>query len=329
MKKWASIIIPTALVGVIAASVAIPSFASATTNPNLFVLYAGSMTKVMEQKVTPSLRQEYGLVFQGEGEGSDALAQMIRAGISTPDIFISASPSVNQKLLMGAKNHNLVKWYFPLAADQLVIAFSKTSKFYPQLMAAEKGHEPWYKVLESPGFRFGRTDPLLDPKGLSTIFMMELAQKYYHQPTLFKKILVTTENAKQVFPEQSLLAQLTTGQVDAIVAYKHEAVEWHVPYITLPKAINLSDVKDAASYAKVSVKGKGGKVEKGAPILFTITIPSTVKNEQGAEKFVRFMVEGKGHQILMKDGFTPVTMKLFGQASAVPKSLQSLIPGKK
>ena len=323
MKKWLSVFVPTAMAAVLATAITVP--ASASAGSNLFVLYPGSMTNVMEQKVAPALHKEFGLVFQGEGKGSSALAQMIRSGISSPDVFISASPSVNQTLLMGKANHNLVRWYLPLAADQLVIAFSKTSKFYPQLISAEKGKTAWYKVLEEPGFRFGRTDPLLDPKGLSTIFMFELAQSLYHQPGLAKKIMGSTENPQQVFPEETLLAQLTTGQVDAIVAYKHEAVEWHVPYITLPSAINLSDVKDAANYAKVSIK-LSGKVERGAPILFTITIPSTAKNEQGAEKFVRFMIAGKGHQILMKDGFTPVAKKLYGQASAVPGTLRSLIP---
>ena len=327
MKKWHAISTSILASGVVAAGLTVASVTPSLANgkSQIFVLYAGSMTAVMENKIRPDLSHHFGIEFQGEGKGSSALAQMIKSGISSPDVFISASPSVNTQLLMGNNNHNLVKWYLPLAADQLVIAFSKSSKFYPSLVKAEKGQIAWYNVLEQKGFRFGRTDPILDPKGVSTLFMFELAQKYYHQPNLFKKILGTVENTSQVYPEETLLAQLTTGQMDAIVAYKHEAVEWHVPYITLPSAINLGDVKDAKYYAQASYQPPKGKSQKGAPILFTITIPATVKNEKGAETFVRYLVAGAGHKILMQDGFTPVKKQLVGKLSALPKSLRPLI----
>ncbi len=294
----------------------------------LSVLYAGSMTKVMEQKIRPSVNQQFGLAFQGEGKGSTALAQMIRSGLSQPDVFISASPDVFGKLLMGSNNHNIVKWYMTLAEDELVIAYSPKSQFKEKLDAAAKGQVPWYQVLEEKGFRLGRTDPLLDPKGTDTIFMCELASNYYHQPNLAKQILGSNENPNQVFPEESLLAQLTSGQVDAIIAYKHEAVEWGTPYITLPDQINLGNAKLAKEYGKVSFESKDGKVEKGAPIVFTITIPNTASNETGAEEFVKYMVSGDGHDILMKDGFTPIATKVAGNESDVPQSLQSLNQGK-
>ncbi|KPV44788.1 molybdenum ABC transporter substrate-binding protein [Alicyclobacillus ferrooxydans] len=283
------------------------------------------MTKVMEQKIGPQADSRLHIKYQGEGAGSTALAQMIKSGLRTPDVFISASPSAD-KMLMGASNHNLVNWYLALAQDQLVIAYNPKSPFAKQLEAAAKGTVPWYQVMEEPGFRFGRTDPLLDPKGESTIYMFELAQSYYHQPNLFKQILGSNENPKQVFPEESLLSQLTTGQVDAIVAYKHEAVEWGVPYITLPDAINLGNVNDKAAYAKATMT-ENGKVKHGAPILFTITIPTTSKDPKDAAAFVQYLVSGQGHDILMKDGFTSVPTKLGGNKADVPSGLQNLIQG--
>jgi len=282
------------------------------------------MTNVMEQKVRPGVKQQLGVSFEGEGKGSTALAKMIAAHISTPDVFISASPSAD-KLLMGAANNNMVSWYLTLAADQLVIAYAPKSKFAVALQAAAKGQRPWYSVLEQPGFRLGRTDPVLDPKGADTIVMAELAARYYHQPQLKQQLLGDDENAQQVFPEETLLAQLTSGQMDAIVAYKHEAVEWGVPYIALPDAVNLGNPADAVAYAKASYTDASGKVTHGSPILFTITIPTTVKNEQGAQAFVKYMVAGDGHQVLMRDGFGPVTTVLTGTASDLPRALQSLV----
>lgn len=297
-----------------------------TGKTKLSVLYAGSMTKVMEQKIGPQVDTSLGVNFQGEGKGSTALAQMMKSGLRSPDVFVSASPSAD-KLLMGASNHDLVKWYMALAQDQLVIAYSPKSRFAKQLSDAGSGSTKWYQVMEEPGFRFGRTDPLLDPKGASTIFMFELAESYYHQPDLVKKVLKSNENPNQVFPEESLLSQLTTGQVDAIIAYKHEAVEWGVPYVSLPDAINLGNVGDASAYAKATLTEKDGTVKHAAPILFTITIPSNAKNIKGAEDFVQYMVSGPGHDTLMKDGFTPISADIAGNKSDVPSAIQNLISG--
>jgi molybdate/tungstate transport system substrate-binding protein len=195
------------------------------------------------------------------------------------------------------------------------------------LKQAQDGQLPWYQVLEAKGFQLGRTDPLLDPKGKKTIYMFELASQYYHRPGLMRSILGSTENPKQVFPEESLLAQLTSGQIDAIVAYKHEAVEWGVPYITLPPQINLGSSKFAKYYQQASFKNKDGKLEHGSPIVFTITIPATATNESGAEKFVRYMVSGEGHALLIHDGFIPMQAMLGGSKSAVPSLLRPLIQG--
>ncbi|WP_206831889.1 extracellular solute-binding protein [Alicyclobacillus fructus] len=291
----------------------------------LSVLYAGSMTHVMEQVIRPRVDQALHVDFQGEGAGSAELAHMITSKLANPDVFISASPSVDVNDLMGPSNGYAARWYATLATDELVIAYSPKSKVASEFKLAAEGKMPWYKVLEMPGVRFGRTDPKLDPKGVNTILMMKLAEAYYHQPNLEKAILGSDENPAQVFPEEDLIAQLTSGQMDAVIAYKHEAIEWHVPYITLPSAINLGDPALAKAYAKVSwTPVGGGKTVKGAPILFTITVLSHAPHPQQAAAFVRYMTVGEGHQILMQDGFTPTPIRFYGDLQAVPASLRSL-----
>ncbi|WP_067922639.1 extracellular solute-binding protein [Alicyclobacillus shizuokensis] len=295
----------------------------------LSVLYAGSMTDLMEHTIGPDVKQRLRLDLQGEGKGSAALAQMIKSGISTPDVFISASPSVNDNLLMGSKNHNLVRWYLEFARDQLVIAYSPKSRFADQLKQAAAGKTPWWQVLEQPGFRFGRTDPKLDPKGVYTLMLFQLAARYYHQPELSKKVLGGDENPKQVFPEESLLAQLTSGQIDAIVAYRHEAVEWKVPYISLPDAINLGDPAEAKTYAKAVYKPSGGPAQYGSPIVFTATVPTVAKNPAAGAQFIRYLTVGHGKTLLQKDGFVPMQLKFVGSRQAVPAALKGIVGGAK
>ncbi len=300
------------------------SAASHTSNPPLSVLYAASMTKVMEDDIAPGYLNSAHVQVYGETGGSSELAQMIASGIKQPDVFISADPRVNDNILLGPSHHNMEDWYATLASDEMVIVYNPKSRFSAALKeAANTGN--WLSVLEKPGFLLGRTDPKLDPKGTDAILVMELAARYYHQPDLVNRILGSTENPKQVFPEETLMSRLTTGQLDAAFAYRNEAVEWGLPYITLPKQINLGDPAYAKTYATVSAPGAGGKQQQGAPIVFTISIPNTTKHPSEATAFVEYMLSGAGHQQLLKDGFGSVDITLVGDLSKVPKPIRTLV----
>ncbi len=53
-----------------------------------------------------------------------------------------------------------------------------------------------------------------------------LAKKYYYKTGLANELMGgSVENPSNVYPEESLLAQLSAGLIDAVIAYKHEAVD--------------------------------------------------------------------------------------------------------
>lgn len=290
----------------------------------LSVLYAGSMTKAMEQAIRPNFQQEAGIPMEGEGAGSLALAHMISSELRNPDVFISASPSVNETL-MGAANHHLADWYITLARDEMVIAYSPKSRYAELLQAAKTGSQPWYHVLEKSGFLLGRTDPLLDPKGINTILTVKLAAAFYHDSSLFQRILGSDDNPRQVYPEETLLSRLSTGQLDAVFAYKHEAVEWGFPYVSLPAQVNLGDSQFSSTYATASYTDAHGKTQQGAPIVFTITALRQAPNPTAALKFVQYMLTGEGHSILLQQGFDATPATVGGNASAIPVTLHNLV----
>lgn len=298
---------------------------TATNKGTVSVLYAGSLVDIMEHQIKPAFDSSTGYTFQGEGKGSAALAAEIKDHLRTPDVFISASPAVD-KSLMGSANGNYISWYVNLARTELVIGYNPKSKFAADFQAAASGSKPWYQVLEEPGVRLGRTDPELDPKGISTIYMFELAEKYYHQPGLTQKILGANENPSQIFPEEELVARLTAGQLDAGIFYLNEVKAANIPYISLPPQVNLGDPSMAASYATVSwTNPKTNAVSKGAPIIYTITIPSTSRNQAGAIAFVTFLLTTPGQTILQNAGILSTPFKVFGDASAVPQALQQYV----
>jgi molybdate/tungstate transport system substrate-binding protein len=298
-------------------------FSSSTPKGRVSVLYAGALVNLMEKKVGPAFQQATGYSYEGEGKGSTALANEIRGKLRTPDVFISADPAVDTTL-MGPANGNYVSWYATFTRTAMVIAYNPNSKFAADFQAAASGAKPWYQVLEEPGLRLGRTDPQLDPKGIRTLYLLQLAEQYYHQPGLSQRILGDPENANQIFPEEELVARLGAGQLDAGFLYLNEAKEQNLPFITLPDQINLSDPSLNSAYAQASYTDpKTGKKSSGSAIVYTITIPSTSKNQDGAIAFVNFILSPQGRAFFSQDGLLQTTPTLFGNTSAVPGLLQS------
>lgn len=290
------------------------------------VAYAGSLVNLMEHKLGPAFQQATGYTYQGKGAGSTALANQIKSKLIAPDVFISASSGAYQPL-EGAANGNLVSWYMSFAATQMVIGYSPKSQFATQLQAAAGGSTPWYSVLETPGLRLGRTDPALDPKGVNTIYTMQLAETYYNQPGLAKKLLGANNNPAQIFPEEDLVARLTSGQLDAGFFYLNEVKDAGLPYITLPAQINLGDPSQAATYAQAHYTDAKGDTTSGKPILYSLTIPATVKNQAGAVAFVQYLLGNSGKDILTADGIQPIAITVSGDASKVPSGLSQYTNG--
>lgn len=292
---------------------------------SISVLYAGSMTNVMEKAIRVDVHSTDHIAIAGEGAGSRALAQLIASGLRNPDVFISASPRVNETLLMGPSHGNLEPWYITLARDEMVIAYAPKSKFSNVLNEARQQTTPWYQVLQQPGFLLGRTDPKLDPKGVNTILTMKLAAAYYHAPSLMQQVIGTPNNTSQVYPEEALLSRLSTGQVDAVFAYKHEAVEWGFPYISLPRQINLGDNQFANQYASVSYTDELGNSQKGAPIVFTISVLSHASDPKTAVDFVKYMLVGRGHTLLLQHGFGALSPTFSGTPDSLPVALRDIV----
>ena len=118
---------------------------------------------------------------------------MIIDGQRRPDVFVSAGTIPINKLInstssikgKSSPDQGLVKF----ASAEMVIAYLPTSRFHADLDKAKKGLIPWYQVLSEQGFKFGRTDPDLDPKGYYTVIMSKLANSYYKDDTIKQRVL--------------------------------------------------------------------------------------------------------------------------------------------
>jgi molybdate/tungstate transport system substrate-binding protein len=275
----------------------------------LEVAYAGSMGTVMDKGINPSFTAATGMDVHGAGQAAMALAHLITGGTLKPDVFVpvSAGPA---KLVRDA---GLADKAVPVASTSIVLAYSPISKFAPQLAAKD---ENWTKIFQTSDFRFGRTDPAVDPQGQYALFALQLAEQYYKLPGFATKVAGATENPSQIFAEPSLLARLQAGQIDATLGYKSAVVSQKLPYIELPAAVNLSDPALAKSvYAKASLTltGKDGKPKTvhPSPLIFYAMALKAAANPQGAAKYVAFLAGPDGQAIFARYGYGP------GQGSAI------------
>jgi molybdate/tungstate transport system substrate-binding protein len=310
------------LLALVALSACGQSQGGTTTTPKgtVNVAYAGSLVNLMEHKVGPAFNTASGYTFQGKGAGSTALANQIKSQLIQPDVFISASTAAFTPL-QGDANGNIVNWYLSFAGTSMVIGYSSQSQFASQFQAAAAGGTPWYQVLETPGLRLGRTDPALDPKGVNTLFTMQLAEVYYQQPGLSQKILGANNNTAQIFPEEDLVARLGSGQLDAGFFYLNEAKDASLPYVTLPVQINLGDPTQATYYAQAKYTPATGSAQTGKPVLYSVTIPTTVKNQAGGVAFIKYLLGSDGQGLLTADGIQSIPLVFKGDASKVPPDL--------
>lgn len=288
------------------------------------VLYAGSLATVMENGIGPAFTKATGYSYQGEAQGSLGAAQMIRDHLRMPDVFISADPLVNFNLLMGSQNSNMVKWFTIVASSQLVLAYNPRGKFAAKFQDAAANKIPWYEVLETPGVKFGRGDPSIDPKGYRTLFLFSLAGKHYHRPDI-SKLLGDPMNPAQVFPEVVLMARVESGQFDAGIFYKHEILAHHLPYLEFPPEINLGDPRFSDLYGQETYTTPSGQRVTGAPIVFTITVPEAARHRDAALAFVRFLLSSE--ELLKQFGFGIVQHRTAGDPAQVPTEVRTYMSG--
>lgn len=292
--------------GLLLASLILGS-ASAVAADNINVTYAGSMGVVMDKYLGPTFAQQHKLNYQGQGQGAYGMANLLASKKVVADVFVSITPGPIDVL----KKAGLVDTSVPVASTRMVIAYNPKSKFAQQFEAIKDhkaGAEPWWKVLQTPGLHFGRTDPATDPQGQNIIFTMLLAEKYYHQPGLTQKVLGETTNPQQVLAEGGLLTRLESGQVDAASGYESATRSAKLPYIVLPDEINLSNPEMSAKWydtVSFTIKDSAGKDKTlhTQPLVFYAAVLKNAPNPVAAKEFIAFMKSNEGQKIFHENGY--------------------------
>jgi molybdate/tungstate transport system substrate-binding protein len=288
---------------------------AAPANDAIIVFNAGSLARPLRAALD-SFTAGTKIRVEQENAGSVETARKLTELHRIPDLVGSADYQVFPKYLMPGQT----SWYARFARNRMVLMYTPKSKFASTIDSTN-----WYKILESKGVQTGRADPALDPNGYRSLIVMKLAEQYYQQPGLANR-LVTNSSAHVVRPKEvDLMGLLQTGEIDYAWSYESVAQGANLSYVTLPRAIDLSDPARAADYARAKVKIPGNSPKdsveiEGEPILYAFTVPREAPHKALGERFAAFLVSNTGKRIIAREHLEPLPAPIY-VGDSIPRIL--------
>ncbi|WP_232686826.1 extracellular solute-binding protein [Halobacterium zhouii] len=226
------------------------------------MLAAGSLNNALENGLKPRVDA----TLQVEAHGSAEVARLVAAGQKDPDVV-----SVSDLALFASPLQP--PWFAEFATNAIVVAYNADTEGGQRI--ADAGRDGWYRPLLGGEVALGRTDPDLDPLGYRTLFVLELASRFYDADADLRDAI---PRRRQVYPETQLVSQFETGAIDAAITYRNMAVERGYDYVELPAEIDLSDPAYADNYATATYELPSGMVVEGGVVNYA----STVRHESPA-----------------------------------------------
>lgn len=296
---------------------------------DIVIFHAGSLAVPFAEveKVFEAKYPQYDI--KREASGSRAAARKITDIGKAADVMASADYKVIDNLMI--PEH--AKFNAQFATNEMALAFTPHSKYADEITS-----ENWTEIFLREGVRVGHSNPNMDPCGYRSMLVTQLAEEYYNQPGLFKKLFGYgeeytngEEDANKVIvrpKETDLLGLIEAKAYDYLYIYKSVAEQHGLKYITLPEKVSLKSAKYADFYKKATFKINGKKpgtwiTKKGGPMVYGITVAQNAKspaNKDGAVKFVNFLLSPEGQAIMKKNGQGVIAPAVItGDASIIGK----------
>jgi molybdate/tungstate transport system substrate-binding protein len=307
------------------ASMPMGSVAQAEPQGKLVMFHAGSLS-VPFQAMEKAFEAQYPKVdLVREASGSQQAARKVTDLKKPCDIIGSADYKVIDKLLVP----DYADWNIRFATNQLVLCYTDKSKYADTIDAGN-----WYEILQKKGVVWGHSDPNLDPCGYRALMVLQLAEKHYRKPGLYKAAIANRplENVRPKSVE--LVSLLQTGNMDYAWEYLSVAVQHGLKYVMLPDEINLGNYQfdDFYAQAMVQVSGKqpGTLMElKGGSCTYGITLIKNAPNPEAAVAFLEYMLSPDGGLKILKDmgqpPFIPCRVPTAAMQERLPQALKALV----
>jgi molybdate/tungstate transport system substrate-binding protein len=287
----------------------------------LLIDAAGTLQVPFNSIVNNVLHSQYPtLSYNYIFEGSRLAANEITQANKSFDIYASADYRIIPEQLVPS----YASWYIIFASNSMTVMYTNHSKYANEITSTN-----WYQIITRPGVLVGVSNKDTDPSGSQAIFMLQLSGSIYYQNSsyIYDQLYVTkaANHELVVVPtETTLNAQLDTGAVDYVLTYSSEAILHKFQYLNLDPQVNLSNITMADSYAKATVT-INGKLAKGAPILYDITIPANSPDPTMGAAFIKALFSAQGLSILRSSGLQPLNpVFVYNQSSIPPDIIQTI-----
>ncbi|MBW1971618.1 MAG: tungstate ABC transporter substrate-binding protein WtpA [Deltaproteobacteria bacterium] len=294
----------------------------------VIIFHAGSLTLPF-YKMEKIFEAKYPKIdIVREPAGSRRCARKITDLKKACDIMASADYTVIDEMLIPEyANFNI-----QFATNRVVLCYTDKSRY-----ANEINPDNWYKILLKKGVVWGHSDPNADPCGYRSLMVMQLAEKYYKMPNLYKKLLANRPK-KNIRPKSvELISLLKTGNMDYAWEYLSVAVQHELKYLDLPKEINLGFPKYSDFYKQAKVKVTGKKpgifiTKQGKSITYGVTLIKQSPNKEAAILFLKYLLSPDGGlKILDNMGQPPFVPPIVANKKMIkllPESLKGLVKAK-
>lgn len=321
-KTLAAIII--IIIAVICVGVYAYSTYSASQEKGTITIYAADSLGQQLNATTAKFKSEHPNVdVQIHYGGSSAIITQVTDLNKSADIVASADYGlIDQRLIPNYTSFNL-----KYASNTMVIAYTDKSKNSSQINGTN-----WYQILSDSNVKFGFSDPNSDPAGYRAVMMMQLADTYYNNSTIFENLVA---NNSAITSQQNgtgyvisapsslnptskimvrsdaaqLMPSLQSGDIDYVITYKNIAEQQKgsgVKYMELPGELSLSNTTYESNYKKIKLTEFSGtnktKSLTLSPIVYGITVMNKAPEKKLATEYVQLLLSPTGTQII-KDSF--------------------------
>ena len=288
----------------------------------LKVFCAGSLAAPLKQVAEEFENRNPGVEVVIEPSGSVLAVRKIVELNRAADVLAVADYRLIPKMMMPEHADFCVSF----ASNKMVLVYTNKSKYSDEISS-----ENWFKILMRGDVKYGFSNPNDDPCGYRSLMVLALAEKYYGERDLFKKLTLDKSNlianrsngeffiyvpmdfgpkpgSNLVIRSKSvdLIALLEAGTLDYAFEYKSIAVQHKLKYIELPVEVDLSDPQLDETYQEVRVYLFYGTEKQkevvGESIVYGATVPKCSQNRELAAEFLSFLLGDVGRKVFDENG---------------------------
>lgn len=179
-------------------------------------------------------------------------------------------------------------WSVTFASTPLVLAYERADQW-----AAKLRSQPWFQVVDNPGFRLGRGDPHSDEAGtIATSVLSDVALQHGES-----SLLAELSTASNIYSNSTLIRLLRSGKLSGALMLGNEARSAHLSMVPLGVPSDIDS--------------------------FTVSIPENAPDPRAAAVLVGFLLSQKGGAVIARSGITRLNrFTISGNWNKVPASVK-------